>query len=44
MIDLGWLGHIAFSWEFFVAVASIVLIDLVLAEDNAVATVNPESI
>jgi hypothetical protein len=36
MIDLGWLGHIAFSWEFFVAVASIVLIDLVLAGDNAV--------
>jgi predicted tellurium resistance membrane protein TerC len=36
MIDLGWLGHIAFTWEFFVAVMSIVLIDLVLAGDNAV--------
>jgi YjbE family integral membrane protein len=36
MIDLGWLGHIAFSWEFLVAVMSIVLIDLVLAGDNAV--------
>jgi YjbE family integral membrane protein len=36
MIDLGWLGHIAFTWEFFLAVISIVLIDLVLAGDNAV--------
>jgi len=36
MIDLGWFGHITFSWEFFVAVMSIVLIDLVLAGDNAV--------
>jgi YjbE family integral membrane protein len=36
MIDLGWLGHIAFTWEFVAAVASIVLIDLVLAGDNAV--------
>ena len=36
MIDLGWLGHIAFTWEFSVAVMSIVLIDLVLAGDNAV--------
>ncbi len=36
MIDLGWLGHIAFNWEFLVAVISIVLIDLVLAGDNAV--------
>ncbi len=36
MIDLGWLGHIAFTWEFLVAVLSIVLIDLVLAGDNAV--------
>jgi len=36
MIDLGWLGHIAFTWEFFAAVMSIVLIDLVLAGDNAV--------
>lgn len=36
MIDLGWLGYIAFTWEFVVAVMSIVLIDLVLAGDNAV--------
>jgi YjbE family integral membrane protein len=36
MIDMGWLGHLAFTWEFFIAVMSIVLIDLVLAGDNAV--------
>ena len=36
MIDLGWLGHIAFTWEYFVAVITIVLIDIVLAGDNAV--------
>jgi len=36
MIDLGWLGQIEFSWTFFSAVMSIVLIDLVLAGDNAV--------
>jgi len=36
MIDLGWLGQVAFTWEFFLAVMSIVLIDLVLAGDNAV--------
>jgi YjbE family integral membrane protein len=36
MIDLGWLGQIAFTWEFFTAVMSIILIDLVLAGDNAV--------
>jgi YjbE family integral membrane protein len=36
MIDLGWLGYIEFSWTFFLAVGSIVLIDLVLAGDNAV--------
>ncbi len=36
MIDLGWLGQVAFTWEFFMAVMSIVLIDLVLAGDNAV--------
>jgi YjbE family integral membrane protein len=36
MIEMGWLGHIAFTWEFFLAVMSIVLIDLVLAGDNAV--------
>jgi YjbE family integral membrane protein len=36
VIDLGWLGYIEFSWTFFLAVGSIVLIDLVLAGDNAV--------
>lgn len=36
MIDLGWVGQIAFTWEFLVSVMSIVLIDLVLAGDNAV--------
>ena len=36
MIDLGWLGQIAFTWEFLLAVLSIVVIDLVLAGDNAV--------
>jgi len=36
MIDLGWLGYIEFSWKFFLAVGSIVLLDLVLAGDNAV--------
>jgi len=36
MIDFGWLGHIAFTWQFLFAVMSIVLIDLVLAGDNAV--------
>jgi YjbE family integral membrane protein len=36
MIDLGWLGHIEFTWVFASAVMSIVLIDLVLAGDNAV--------
>lgn len=35
-IDLGWLGQLAFTWEFFAAVMSIALIDLVLAGDNAV--------
>jgi YjbE family integral membrane protein len=36
MIDFGWLGYIAFTWQFLLAVLSIVLIDLVLAGDNAV--------
>jgi YjbE family integral membrane protein len=35
-MDLGFLGQIEFSWAFFWAVMSIVLIDLVLAGDNAV--------
>ena len=36
MLDLGFLGQIEFTWAFFSAVMSIVLIDLVLAGDNAV--------
>jgi YjbE family integral membrane protein len=36
MIDLGWLGQIEFTWAFASAIMSIVLIDLVLAGDNAV--------
>ena len=35
-IDLGWLGKIEFTWDFCVGFLSIVLIDLVLAGDNAV--------
>lgn len=36
MIDFGPLGYISSDWEFVVAVFSIILIDLVLAGDNAV--------
>lgn len=35
-IDMGFLGKIEFSWDFCVGFLSIVLIDLVLAGDNAV--------
>jgi YjbE family integral membrane protein len=35
-IDAGFLGKIEFSWDFCVGFLSIVLIDLVLAGDNAV--------
>lgn len=35
-IDLGFLGRIEFTWNFCVGFLSIVLIDLVLAGDNAV--------
>jgi len=35
-IDMGWLGKIEFTWDFCVGFLSIVLIDLVLAGDNAV--------
>jgi len=35
-VNLDLLGHIAFSWEFVTAFLSIVLIDLILAGDNAV--------
>jgi len=36
MIDFGPLGYISLDWQFVVAVFSIILIDLVLAGDNAV--------
>src|SRR5512141_2636975 len=36
MIDMGWLGSIEFTWPFLYAVLSIVLIDVILAGDNAV--------
>ncbi len=36
MIELGSFGHIEFTWQFLSALLSIVLIDLVLAGDNAV--------
>jgi len=35
-VDLGQLGEISISWDFFTAFMSIVLIDLILAGDNAV--------
>jgi len=35
-VDLGVLGHIEFTWQFLFGLLSIVLIDLVLAGDNAV--------
>lgn len=35
-MDLGQLGEISVSWDFFAAFMSIVLIDLILAGDNAV--------
>jgi YjbE family integral membrane protein len=35
-VDLGMLGQIHFTWEFLVGLLSIVLIDLILAGDNAV--------
>ncbi|MBE0569452.1 MAG: TerC family protein [Deltaproteobacteria bacterium] len=34
--DFGWLGWISFDWTFLSALMSIILIDLVLAGDNAV--------
>lgn len=36
MIDLGFLGQIHLNWQFATALMTIVLIDLVLAGDNAV--------
>jgi YjbE family integral membrane protein len=35
-LDLGWLGTIHLNWEFFSGLLSIVIIDLILAGDNAV--------
>jgi YjbE family integral membrane protein len=35
-LDLGILGQIHFNWNFLVALLSIILIDLILAGDNAV--------
>lgn len=35
-MDIGALGNISFSWNFIVSLLSIILIDLVLAGDNAV--------
>ena len=36
MVDFGWLGQISFDWQFFAASMSMVMIDRVLAGDNAV--------
>ncbi len=36
MFDLGVFGHIAFTAEFFSALFSIILINLILSGDNAV--------
>ena len=36
MLDFGWIGQISLDWSFFTAIMSIVVIDLVLAGDNAV--------
>jgi YjbE family integral membrane protein len=35
-LDLGWFGTIHLNWEFFSSLLSIVIIDLILAGDNAV--------
>jgi YjbE family integral membrane protein len=35
-VDLGILGQIHFTWEFFLGFVSIIIIDLILAGDNAV--------
>ena len=36
MWDLGWFGHIAFNLEFFSALLSIIIINIILSGDNAV--------
>jgi predicted tellurium resistance membrane protein TerC len=35
-VDLGILGHIEFTWDFVVGFISIIIIDIMLAGDNAV--------
>ena len=35
-MDLGTFGHVAFTWEFALGIFSVILIDIVLAGDNAV--------
>lgn len=35
-MDLGWFGTIHLNWEFFSGLISIIIIDLILAGDNAV--------
>ena len=35
-MDWGRLGHVDFTWNFFISFISIILIDLMLAGDNAV--------
>lgn len=34
--DLGWFGHISLDWAFFSGLLSVIMIDLILAGDNAV--------
>ncbi len=34
--DLGWFGHISLDWTFFSGLLSVIMIDLILAGDNAV--------
>jgi YjbE family integral membrane protein len=36
MWDLGWFGHISFDWAFLSGLLSVIMIDLILAGDNAV--------
>src|SRR4030066_604637 len=33
---LGWFGHISLDWAFFSGLLSVIMIDLILAGDNAV--------
>jgi YjbE family integral membrane protein len=35
-LDLGWFGTISFDWQFVTGLISIIVIDLILAGDNAV--------